>query len=209
MNSSLSNALHMVGQALLIPCLVVLMGFMAISVWELGTIVVEYFMERRKMKSDIPVLLKSIAASDRENIGALIDESLLLRRQKKALHTLLEAKNMSKTSLTALAQRLLASEEDYYDRATMLTDLTVKLGPVFGLLGTLIPLGPGIVALSQGDTATLSTSLGVAFDTTIAGLISAAVCYVISGIRKRWYDDYITTIEVMMISILEEVAQDD
>lgn len=199
----------MVGQALLMPCLVVLMGFMAISVWELGTISVEYFMERRKMKSDIPLLLKNIAVSDRENISALIDESLLLRRQKKALYTLLKAENMSKASLTALAQRLLASEEAYYERATMLTDLTVKLGPVFGLLGTLIPLGPGIVALGQGDTAKLSASLGVAFDTTIAGLISAAVCYVISGIRKRWYDDYITTIETIMISLLEEVAQND
>jgi len=30
-----------------------------------------------------------------------------------------------------------------YDRATMLTDLTVKLGPVFDLLGILIPLGRG------------------------------------------------------------------
>ncbi|WP_213995991.1 MotA/TolQ/ExbB proton channel family protein [Tepidanaerobacter syntrophicus] len=209
MNSLLSNALHMVGQALLIPCLVVLMAFMAISVWEFGGIIVEYFMEHRKLKADIPTLIKNIATSSREDIGKLIDESALLYRQKKALHALLEAENMSKTSLTALAQRLLANEEDYYERATILTDLTVKLGPVFGLLGTLIPLGPGIVALGQGDTATLSASLGVAFDTTIAGLISAAVCYVISGIRKRWYNDYIITIETIMINILEEVAQDD
>ncbi len=209
MNSSLSSVLHMIGQALLIPCLLILMGFMAISVWELGSIIVEYFMERRKIKSNIPILIKNISTSDKENIGKLIDESLLLRRQKKVLHILLEAENMSKASLTALAQRLLATEEDYYECATMLTDLTVKLGPVFGLLGTLIPLGPGIIALGQGDTATLSTSLGVAFDTTIAGLISAAICYVISGIRKHWYNDYIITIETIMISILEEVAESD
>ena len=86
MNSSLSNALHMVGQALLVPCLVVLMAFMAISVWELGSIIVEYFMERRKMKSNIPTLIKSIAVSDRKDIGKLVDESLLLRRQKSPSH---------------------------------------------------------------------------------------------------------------------------
>lgn len=39
---------------------------------------------------------------------------------------------------------------------------------MLGLLGTLIPLGPGIIALGQGDTQTLSTSLLTAFDTTIA-----------------------------------------
>ena len=166
-------------------------------------------MERRRIKSDIPALLKNIAASDGENISTFIDESTLFHRQKKALHTLLEVENMSKTSLTALAQRLLASEEAHYDRATMLTDLTIKLGPVFGLLGTLIPLGPGIVALGQGDTETLSASLGVAFDTTIAGLISAAICYIISGIRKRWYEDYLTTTETIMISIIEEVTPID
>lgn len=53
--------------------------------------------------------------------------------------------------------------------------MIAKLGPMFGLLGTLIPLGPGIVALGQGDTVTLSESMNVAFDTTIAGVISAAV----------------------------------
>lgn len=34
-----------------------------------------------------------------------------------------------------------------------------KLGPMFGLLGTLIPLGPGIVALGRSDTAALSQSM--------------------------------------------------
>ena len=34
--------------------------------------------------------------------------------------------------------------------------MIAKLGPMFGLLGPLIPLGPGIVALGQGDTVTLS-----------------------------------------------------
>lgn len=58
--------------------------------------------------------------------------------------------------------------------------MIAKLGPMFGLLGTLIPLGPGIVALGQGDTVTLSESMNVAFDTTIAGVISAAVASVIS-----------------------------
>ena len=63
--------------------------------------------------------------------------------------------------------------------------MIAKLGPMFGLLGTLIPLGPGIVALGQGDTATLAGSLGVAFDTTIVGVISAAVACVISNVRRH------------------------
>ena len=164
-------------------------------------------MERRRIKSDIPALLKILLPA-MEKISAFIDEMHLSSAEKGPTYFVRSGEYV-KNSLTALAQRLLASEEAHYDRATMLTDLTVKLGPVFGLLGTLIPLGPGIVALGQGDTETLSASLGVAFDTTIAGLISAAICYIISGIRKRWYEDYLTTTETIMISIIEEVTPID
>lgn len=55
---------------------------------------------------------------------------------------------------------------------------------MLGLLGTLIPLGPGIIALGQGDTQTLSTSLLTAFDTTIAGLCAAAVCLVVTTLQQ-------------------------
>ena len=85
--------------------------------------------------------------------------------------------------------------------------MIAKLGPMFGLLGTLIPLGPGIVALGQGDTVTLSESMNVAFDTTIAGVISAAAS-VISHIRKRWYNDDMVSLETLMEAVLEEVTSD-
>ena len=107
----------------------------------------------------------------------------------------------------ALAQQLVAQEEERLEKYTAVTDLIARLGPMFGLLGTLIPLGPGIVALGQGDTQTLAESLGVAFDTTIAGVISAAVSCVISNIRKRWYNEYITLLESTMECILEEMEK--
>ena len=78
-----------------------------------------------------------------------------------------------------------------------------KIGPMLGLLGTLIPLGPGIIALGQGDTITLSSSLLTAFDTTIMGLIAAAIAIVISTIRTRWYTDYMSILETLMECILE------
>ena len=75
---------------------------------------------------------------------------------------------------------------------------------MFGLMGTLIPLGPGLIALGQGDTKTLSSSLLIAIDTTVAGLISAAVSYIISSVRNRWYEEYMVNLETVMECILEE-----
>jgi biopolymer transport protein ExbB/TolQ len=83
------------------------------------------------------------------------------------------------------------------------SDLVARLGPIFGLLGTLIPLGPGIIAMGQGDTYTLSRSLLTAFDTTILGLISAAVAMVVSMIRRGWYGNYMSALEAVMECVLE------
>ena len=104
----------------------------------------------------------------------------------------------------ALARQIISDEESRYNKITKFTDIIARVAPMFVLMGTLIPLGPGLIALAQGDTKTLSESLLIAFDTTVAGLISAAVAYVISGIRKGWYEKYMVGLETIMETILEE-----
>ena len=206
---SLSNVLHVVGQALLKPCMAILIIFMIVTLWQIGSVIVEFFTERRKMKVDMPALLKKIHEVGADHIDSLIEGSHLLNNQKKVVLALLDTKIMPNASRIALAQELITSLEDYYERVTAITDLIIKLGPMFGLLGTLIPLGPGIVALGQGDTVILSQSLAIAFDTTIMGIATAGVCYIISNIRKRWYEQYIMSIESLMDCVIEEVVIDD
>ena len=205
---SLSEILHTIAQALMIPCLIILIILMAGAVWQIGDIVVEYIAERRKHKCDVPQLLRDVHTAGADGLAELIENSGLLRRQKKALLELAESRGLPKDTLTALAERLLATEEARNACTTSITDMIAKLGPMFGLLGTLIPLGPGIVALGQGDTVTLSESMNVAFDTTIAGVIAAAVASVISHIRKRWYNDDMVSLETLMEAVLEEVTSD-
>lgn len=63
----------------------------------------------------------------------------------------------------------------------------IRLGPMLGLAGTLIPLGPGLLALSSGDIRTLSLSLVVAFTTTVLGIVIGGGCYALHAIRHHWY----------------------
>lgn len=67
-------------------------------------------------------------------------------------------------------------------------DLLARSGPILGLMGTLIPLGPGLTALGSGNIDILATALTVAFDTTVVGLLVGLVAYTIGRIRRRWYD---------------------
>ena len=204
---SLSEILHTIAQALMIPCLIILLILMAGAVWQIGDIVVEYIAERRKHKCNVPQLLRDVHTAGADGLAELIENSGLLRRQKKALLELAESRGLPKDTLTALAERLLATEEARNARTTSITDMIAKLGPMFGLLGTLIPLGPGVVALGQGDTVTLSQSMSIAFDTTIAGIITAAVCALISTARKRWYASDVADLEAVMEGCLQEMKE--
>jgi Biopolymer transport proteins len=203
----LTKTLHEIGQVLLIPCMVILLILMVLTVWQLGDLMIEALMERKSHRTDGAVLLLQLKGRDRGQIKSLLESWALPRSQKAALLLLVEQEG-GEEELTILAQRLLAEEEAKCASSLRPTELVVKLGPMFGLLGTLIPLGPGIVALGMGDTETLSKSMAVAFDTTIAGLVSAAVCFVISGIRKRWYSSQMATLEALMEKVIREVAED-
>lgn len=67
-------------------------------------------------------------------------------------------------------------------------DFSARLGPILGLMGTLIPLGPGLAALGNGDVKILATSIQVAFDTTVLGLLIGLVGFVLGRLRRRWYN---------------------
>jgi len=75
----------------------------------------------------------------------------------------------------ALARRI--------DRARM----WVRLGPALGLAGTLIPLGPALVALAENDLSALSERLILAFGTTVLGLLAGGISWIVVSNQDRWY----------------------
>lgn len=74
-------------------------------------------------------------------------------------------------------------------------DLLARIGPMLGLMGTLIPLGPGLAALGQGDLETLAQAVTVAFNTTVLGLLIGIFGFLIGRMRRRWYDAAMTRLE--------------
>lgn len=204
----MTEILHAIGQGLRIPCYAVLLLLMAVAVAEIGYLIYEAAQRVGSDKVNTVELLHAMRGKSAAEIGTLLSGEPFLTRQKKMFARLLDTADLPEESRLAAAKRMLEGEDAYYDRILHVTDTAAKLGPMFGLLGTLIPLGPGIMALGRGDTATLSASMSVAFDTTIAGLITAAVCAVISGIRRRWYSAEIADVETVMEGVLEEMKGD-
>lgn len=201
----LTDILRIISDALLVPVILVLLFLMGYGLWSIGSVIVEFFTERRNFKANMPDLLARLAAAKPAEIPNVIDTSGLLNRQKKALLTLWDYRMLPEETFVALAKRLIATEDLRYRRIADRQGTASKIAPMFGLMGTLIPLGPGIVALGQNDLSTLSSSIGTAFYTTVAGLVSAAVFFFFSKIRTNWYEEYMTSLEAAMTTVIEVV----
>ncbi len=76
-------------------------------------------------------------------------------------------------------------EQDIYKEVDKIR-MIVRIGPSLGLMGTLIPMGTGLAGLTQGNMAQLSSSLILAFTTTVIGLALGITAHFYAVIRERW-----------------------
>ena len=201
----LGDVLHAISQGLLIPTILLLICLIGYAAFCIGSIIAEYFTERKHFKVTMPKFLSALMSAKQDEIPAVIQESGLLNRQKIALLTVYDYRTLPGDAMVALIRRLVSEEEARYDRIAARNNMAARVSPMIGLMGTLIPLGPGIQALGKADTNALSSSLLIAFDTTVAGLVVAAVCLVIGKIRQTWYGDYMTALDSGMATMLEKI----
>ena len=183
------------------PVKVVLIAMLIISLIMVGGLLAEMF-QRKYLTVKAASVIDAIKQG-KNDPATIIKNSALLAKQKRLLLELTIHNALSDDMKENFAASLLDNYSENLDFVIKRSDLLVKLGPTFGLLGTLIPLGPGIIALAQGATATLSYSLLAAFDTTVIGLIAASICTVISLIRKRWYAKDKIMLTLIMEAVLE------
>jgi biopolymer transport protein ExbB/TolQ len=206
-SDTIKEILRVVASSLQTPTILVLIFLLCAAVIAMGSLLAEALTEHRRMKAKIPELIDQVHRTDLSGLDGVIGDSGLLRRQKAALTALTTRADLPEHTREALARQLLFEEQKRYDKIVKWTDIITRIGPMFGLLGTLIPLGPGLVALGRGDTKTLSESLLIAFDTTIAGLVSGALAFVVSTIRKRWYEAYLMNLETLLEAILDKQSK--
>lgn len=91
--------------------------------------------------------------------------------------------------------RLVSLAEARAARMLEPTHIGVRLGPVLGLVGTLIPLSPAMVGLAKGDISVVAQNLRICFSTTVLGLIVGGVCFAVTTVRRRWYAEDMAEIE--------------
>ena len=106
----------------------------------------------------------------------------------------------------AQIQRLLANFEIAADKDLAISKTLTKLGPILGLMGTLIPMGPALAGLASGDIASMAYNMQIAFATTVVGLVAGAVGFWTQQVKQRWYLQDMTNLEFLSELLNEKRA---
>ena len=170
--------------------IVLLLIFFGRSLVLIGTFFGRYI-NVRKMQYVVKKEFETLSIDNIEGLGERLpknDSSLLM----VYAHRILEVKDSR-----ANVERLLAQYEVEADKDMGVSKTLSKLGPVLGLMGTLIPMGPALVGLSTGDIASMAYNMQVAFATTVVGLFSGAVGVVTLQVKRRWYMQDIIQLEFL------------
>ena len=203
-----TSSLNMISQSLQIPVIIFLIIFAIFAVITLGGLIAEYTSRRKISMNSLEKIIYSISnAGSSEEIKNIIKNSKMYESQKSVLIKILRADSLSSESRETLARKLIENEENKFSKKIEKTDIVTRIGPTLVLMGTLIPMGPGLAALGAGDVNTLANAIIVAFDTTVVGIGSGAVAYVVSKIRRRWYEEYLSDLDALSDALLDKLKK--
>ncbi|WP_413826896.1 MotA/TolQ/ExbB proton channel family protein [Methanobrevibacter sp. UBA313] len=205
-SSFLTSALDVISQSLQIPVIVFLLLFAVISVIILGGLISEYTSRKKVSMKTMRELIYSISESGTvEEMKEVIASANIPKSQRQVLDKIASSSSLTKDSRVALARKFIENEEDRTAKSLEKTDIITRIGPTLGLMGTLIPMGPGLAALGTGDVNTLSQAIIVAFDTTVVGIGAGAIAYFVSKVRSRWYEEYLSNLDALADVVLDKL----
>jgi biopolymer transport protein ExbB/TolQ len=195
----IEQAIFDVADALLVPVLIAALVALAVTIVEAGRLTTELWSRRgRHLRILETAGAEARSALDRGDVtaaSATLTAVVRSPRMNETIGALLERRDtpdFDDWSAKALA------DFDYESlRRLERTRILVRFGPALGLMGTLIPLSPGLAALARGDTVKLSQDLRIAFSVTVLGLLVGAIAYAISLVRDRLYSHDLSDLEYL------------
>ena len=165
---------------MLVPVVVLLLFFFLRAVLMIGGFFGEFW-QKAKLQQQMNDILEKLTPENTEEFYKQLpaDKNIPILH---CLHKLYDHREND-----AYCERLLANYEVDAEKDLGRSRSFVKLGPMLGLMGTLIPMGPALVGLSTGDIASMAYNMQVAFATTVVGMVIAAIGVITLQVKQRWY----------------------
>lgn len=175
--SWLSQSLYWITTGLLIPTVCLLLFCVVRAFFLCGTTIAAG-LERRRYSDDVDTAFArpDYAWSDLADLQLPLASPFAQTRQEL----------IALGAVPGQIPRILAQLEILHSKRIGEARLLARVGPMLGLMGTLIPLGPALLGLAEGDLQSLAENMLVAFATTVIGLLVGGLGFAIQQTRQRW-----------------------
>ena len=140
----ISDILYWISTGLLVPVIVILIILFIRALLLIGSFFAQY-LTIRKSSAQVRKALTDVTADTLDNVITQLpkkDNVLVIAYIKKMI---------AARDNKAEVRRLLAEFEIDADKDLGISKILTKLGPMMGLMGTLIPMGPALAGLASGD----------------------------------------------------------
>ncbi|MEO5923170.1 MAG: MotA/TolQ/ExbB proton channel family protein [Bryobacteraceae bacterium] len=200
----LENGLFALGQVLRFPVFALLWACVLAVLFMAGRCVVDFVMRRRERHG---FNLDSWLAS-----GPVLNAAETRKRQLPSpLRRLLADVEKQRTDDTLGGgglEHLVLEQEERVRRTLTAPRMLVRVGPSLGLIGTLIPMGISLAAMAGGNLEAMAGQMVVAFTSTIIGLATGTVAYVVATVRLAWVNESIREQRFLAERISSELTRE-
>ena len=189
-----SEILFIVSNGLMIPVILLLLYFLVKAIWILlglyGQIKVQ-----REISSTLKALVRDYSDE------CIKDTQIKLQATGECivseyLKRIIEHKHDSR-----YCEHELADFQVEVQKVLAKYRMLVKFGPMLGLMGTLIPMGPALVGLGLGDISSMAYNMQVAFATTVIGMLVSGIGLCALQLNQRYYAGYLNDLEFLTSKI--------
>ena len=177
---TISEILFWVANSLLIPDIIALLLLFIRSLLLVGSFY-NHFITKQKNDKLLNNLIQDLSAEKVENLKSILpqkDNSLYIKYLRKLL---------SREPSEAYSEYLISNFETEADKDLSISKILAKIGPVLGLIGTLIAMSPALVNLSSGDVSGMAYNMQIVFATTVIGLVVSMAGLITLQFKQRWY----------------------
>ena len=196
----ISNILFWISTGLLVPVIVLLIFFFIRALILIGGFMGQYM----QTKKTTDILYKDIEKLSPQTLEAF--EMKLAGQQPSVLKAFAE-KIIANRGDKGKLELMLSEYEIEADKNLATSKVLTKMGPILGLMGTLIPMGPALVGLSTGDISAMAYNMQVAFATTVVGLVVSAIGFLTQMVKQRWAVKNLTILEYLADVVKQQTSK--
>lgn len=195
--NTISDIMFWISTGLLVPVVVLLIALFFRALLLAGSFFGQYLSVRKTDR----LIREEMEGLTPDNVKHLPEK---LPEKNTSLVVVYMRRILEAQESSAQVQRLLANFEIAADKDLATSKTLTKLGPILGLMGTLIPMGPALVGLSTGDIASMAYNMQVAFATTVIGLFAGAIGFLTQQVKQRWYLQDMTNLDFLAELLTEK-----